>query len=92
MYSFEEVSGGSDDWACFLYFVMIYFPLETCSGDVTYNTRRNILGALSVTDKISYHLFNVEYSQKEKSSYNVRVLKKAKWHPQQATETHKLRN
>lgn len=59
-----------------------YFLLVTGFGDVTYNARRNILGAISVTGKIGYHLFNIATS---KTDETVKLIRKSKWHPQFST-------
>ena len=48
---------------------------------MTYNTRRNLLGAISVPTKVAYHLYGVDYSGK-KSNESVKLLKKARWHSQ----------
>ena len=52
--------------------------IDTGFGDFTYNPRRNILGALSVRDKIAYHLFNIGYTR-QKNKDDVKLLKKLKW-------------
>ena len=36
------------------------FSLGTGYGDITYNSRRGILGAVPLDTTISYHLFNVD--------------------------------
>lgn len=53
-------------------------------GDMSYSARRNLLSAISIQGKIAYHLFNIEYSS-HKSNYNVKLLRKSKWHPQNNT-------
>lgn len=58
---------------------MTLVHLETGFGDVTYNSRRNILGSISLGGKISYHLYNIEYGG-QKSNYCVKLLRKSKWH------------
>lgn len=54
-------------------------------GDVSYNSRRNILGAISLDKKVAYHLWIIEYSQ-QKNNYNIKLLQKAKWHQFYSTE------
>lgn len=54
-------------------------------GDVSYNSRRNILGAISLDKKVAYHLWVIEYSQ-QKNNYNIKLLQKAKWHQFYSTE------
>ena len=48
-------------------------------GDMTYNTRKNILGAISVNGKTAYHLFKVEHDGSD-SRNNVKLLRKTKLH------------
>lgn len=55
--------------------------LETGFGDVTYNSRRGLLGAISVEKETAYHLYHVGYSS-QKNNYCVKLLKKSKWQPQ----------
>lgn len=57
------------------------FILVTGFGDVTYNSRRNILGAIGLNGKISYHLFGIQHNGYE-DSCTVKLLRKAKWHSQ----------
>lgn len=45
---------------------------------MSYNSRRNILGAVPLAGEMAYHLWNVGYSTK-KSGYSVNLIKKAKW-------------
>ena len=56
----------------------------TGNGDVTYNARRNLLGAIPLNKQITYHLWDVAYSG-QKSNYDVKLLRKSKWHSQQKT-------
>ncbi len=54
--------------------------LVTGWGDVTYNSRRSILAAIPVTEKISYHLFNVDaYASNTKEI--VKLNRKTRWSP-----------
>ncbi len=53
-------------------------------GDVAYNSRRGILAAIPVPDKIAYHLFNVDaYASNTKEI--VKLNRKSKWHSQYST-------
>lgn len=53
--------------------------LVTGTGDVTYNSRRGILGAISVGGKISYHLYSLATS---KAGDIVKLIRKSRWHSQ----------
>ena len=57
------------------------FSLDTGFGDITYNSRRSILGAVPLNKKISYHLFNVD-SHASKTKDIVKLIRKSKWHSQ----------
>ena len=60
-------------------------PLVIDLGGVAYNSRRNLLAAVSLQGKIAYHLWKIGYSgQKNKS--DVTLLKKEKWHPHYGTD------
>ena len=50
-------------------------------GDVTYNPRRNILAAISISGEVAYHLFSIETTA-GKRNYSAKLLTKAKCHPQ----------
>ena len=61
-----------------------FFPLlGTGDGDVTYNPRRNFLGAMCVEGKIAYHLYNFGTS---KSGGIVKLIRKTRWHSQYSTK------
>ena len=72
IYSFEEVSGGR-----ILVKIHLIICLVTGHGDVTYNPRRGILGAISVGGKISYHLYNFAMG---KTGDVVKLVRKSQWH------------
>ena len=56
------------------------FPLlVTGQGDVAYNPRRNILGAMCVEVKIAYHLYSFGTSRADGI---VKLIKKSRWHSQ----------
>ena len=57
------------------------FSLATGNGDITYNSRRGILGAIPLEQKTSYHLFNVG-SNASKTKDIVKLIRKSKWHSQ----------
>ena len=80
IYSLGEVSG------CIIIFYLrrlknYIFSQGTGYGDITYNSRRGILGAIPLDQKISYHLFNVG-SNASKTKDIVKLIRKSKWHYQ----------
>ena len=82
IYSLGEVLGGSIIYLFYLYLLNNYiFSLGTGEGDITYNSRRGILGAVPLKEKISYHLFNVD-SHASKTKDIVKLIRKSKWHSQ----------
>ena len=52
--------------------------LVTGFGDLTYNTKRNLLGAISVSGKIAYHLFSVDANCSTLQE-SVKLIRKSKW-------------
>ena len=89
IYTFEEVYGGniisnlsfSLIKAFFIFLPLILIShLVTGNGDVTYNQRRGIPGAISVRDAIAYHLFIIE------DNHNTKLLRKTKWHLESTIE------
>lgn len=57
--------------------------LETTGfGDATYNTRRNILGAIPITGKIAYHMFQIDTYASNRDAV-ARLCRKPKWYEQQ---------
>ena len=64
--------------------IILFFFVDSDTMDVAYNSRRGLLGAMPIVEKISCHLFNIEYSRL-KSQFGVKLLKKLKWHPQEST-------
>ena len=87
IYSFEEVSGSQ----CFIKIIFLFitpiyqFPIETGNGDVTYNSRRNILAAIPVTGKITYHLFSVDPNASNSKDI-IKLNQKSKWRAQIRTQ------
>ena len=84
IYTRGEVSG-----QCIIIFLPLslnnyIFSLGTGDGDITYNSRRGILGAVPVDQKISYHLFDVD-SNATKTKDIVKLTRKSKWHFQQSS-------
>ena len=57
VYSFEEIVGGNSYISKMVSLVSL---LETGRGAVTYNLRRNMLGAIPIANKVAYHLFTVD--------------------------------
>ena len=82
IYSHGKVSGGIIN-SLPLSFENYIFSLVTGYGDITYNSRRSILGAVPLAQKISYHLFNVG-SNASKTKDIVKLIRKSKWHSQQS--------
>ena len=81
LYSLGEVSGERIIIFFLSSFEQLYFSLETGPGDITYNSRRGILGAVPLYGKISYHLSNVN-SNASKPKDIVKLIRKSKWHSQ----------
>ena len=61
--------------------ILIYCNRCGIYGDLTYNTKRNLLGAISVTGKIAYHLFTVNTNCSNLKD-SAKLIRKSKWHPQ----------
>lgn len=78
IYSLEEVVGSNipfnDSMNCIIAVVTGY-------GDVTTNMRRSILGAISLQDKIAYHLLTIDAAS-FKNDEIVKLSRKSQWHPQ----------
>ena len=55
-------------------------------GDVTYNSRRNLLGAIPVKDRIAYHLFSIDVGGSKKNDV-VTLVRKSKCHVQHTSPT-----
>lgn len=51
-------------------------------GDVTYNPRRNFLGAISLSGKIAYHLFKIDINPSKVDNAAVQLCRKTKWSPE----------
>ena len=50
-------------------------------GDLTYNTKRNLLGAISLGGKIAYHIFAVDANYLNIKE-SVKLIRKSRWHSQ----------
>ena len=74
VYSDEIVKGGR-----ILVKHRIIIILGSNYGDVTYNSRRGMLGAISVGQKTAYHLYNVTTG---KTGNTVKLIRKSRWHTQ----------
>ncbi len=66
------------------FIIILIFRLGTGLGDVTYNPRRSILGAIPVTENIAYYLFAID-TNASNSSGLVKLNRKSKWHSQNST-------
>ncbi len=72
-------------WFFIFIILTIIILLVVGFGDVTYNSRRSVLAAIPVTEKIAYHLFNVDaYASNTKEI--VKLSRKSKWHSQISTQ------
>ena len=98
IYSFDEVVGCKFalqiiQTDIFTFNLLIFdienndFPLTivTGFGDLTYNTKRNLLGAISLSGKIAHHLFSVD-TDCVNTKESVKLLRKSKWHSQYTNE------
>ena len=94
IYSFEEVCGckfttiqiiQTDIFITNLFNIDIknrtFISIVVGHGDFTYNTKRNLLGAISLSGKIAYHIFTVD-ANCPKIKESVRLTRKSKWHSQ----------
>ena len=63
--------------------LLLYLP-ATGYGDMAYNSRRELLGAIPVHEKITYHLFDIGYEGKS-NSYRAKLLRNTRWHPEHET-------
>jgi hypothetical protein len=55
--------------------------LVTGNGDVAYNPQKKILGAISLSGEIAYHLFSID-TNASKNENVVKLCRKSKWYPQ----------
>ena len=62
---------------------LIFSPLLAGNGDVSYNPRRTILGAMGFGGKIAYQLYNLDTW---KSDGIVKLNRKSRWHSQYSTK------
>lgn len=83
IYSLGEVKGSILN---FFLSIIIFSSLGTGCGDVTYNPRRGILGAIPVSEKIAYHLFNVDVNA-SKTEDVIKLYRKSNWHSQYSNTT-----
>ncbi len=54
-------------------------------GDVTYNSRRSILGAIPVGGRIAYHLFTIDTSASNAGGI-VKLNRKTRWSQHYSTQ------
>ena len=83
IYSLGEVSGGTIIGGIIIFYYLrllnnYIFSLGTKYGDIAYNSRRGIFGAVSLYGEISYHLFNFD-SHASKTKDIVKLIRKSKW-------------
>ena len=68
--------------ACSFFDEMVNFIIKvTGYGDMTYNSRRGIFGAIPVGQKIAYHLFKMDTHLSQVDDA-VSLCRKTKWHSQ----------
>ena len=76
-------SFGGFFWGRIILKIQLIIILGTGCGDATHNSRRGILGAIPVTKRIAYHLYDVATG---KASNIVKLIRKSKWHSQYSTQ------
>ena len=74
-----------------IYYSNYHIFLVNGHGDVTYNSRRSILGAISCGSKIAYHLLTVNADASNAQDI-VKLSRKSAWHPHYRTRPHNLRS
>ena len=57
--------------------IIFFITLDTGFGDLTYNIKRNLLGAISLSGKIAYHLFTVDTNCRNIKE-SVKLIRKSK--------------
>ena len=76
IYSFGEVYGGNVD----NFLLIINYPLAvTGVGDVTYNSRRNMLGGICLGGGVAYHLWNIDANASRVDDI-VKLSRRSRWH------------
>ena len=76
VYSFVETLGSKIFRHTVLVSILQF--LVTGYGDVTYNSRRNLLGAMAVGTDIDYHLFMISANSPNASNSAAKLCRKAK--------------
>ena len=102
IYSFEEVCGckfttiqiiQTDIFITNLFNIDIknrtFISIDVGYGDFTYNTKRNLLGAISLGGKIAYHLFSVDPNPVNPKE-SIKLIRKSKWHLQYSDKRSKF--
>ena len=59
--------------------------LVTGFGDLAYNAKKNLLGAICVSNKTAYYLFSVNPNYSDAKDM-VKLSRKSKWHSQYSQE------
>ena len=85
VYSFKETYTGV--WIDV--FLLMSFSLGNGRGVLAYNAKRNFIGALSVREKIAYHLFDLENNESQAYG-NIKLLRKSEWPAHYVTEQSEL--
>ena len=58
-----------------------FMTIDMGYGDLTYNTKRSLLGAISLSGKTAYHLFTVDTNCLSIKDC-IKLTRKSKWHSQ----------
>ena len=66
-----------------------YSFLGHVGGDVSYNAKRGMFGAISLVGRTSYHLFSVNSRSSDPRDI-VKLCRQSKWHPQHHCDSGKL--
>ena len=61
------------------------FELVTGTGDLTFNAKQNLLGAICLSNEIAYHLFSLDTNCSDTKNM-VKLIRKSKWHPQYGSQ------
>ena len=85
IYSLGEISGGKFNQFSIFNCSNTCLLLVVGNGDVTYSTRRNLLGAVSVEKQIAYHIFSIDTGESIDKNI-IKLIRKSKWHPHYSDE------
>ena len=86
IYSFGEVFGGKFLNNFSLFILSVCSLLVVGPGDVAYNIRRSLIGAISIGEQTASHLFSIDSSKSIGNKDIVKLIRKSKWHPQYSSK------